>query len=178
MEWNTKGFEWGFFDGKLYLWAEAPESMKEAIQAFILALDGKLYSVSIEPHKRKRSLDANSYYWTLAGKLSSKMGMPNIEIYRQHILDIGDNYEILPIKNEAVEKFTSAWSKNGIGWLTNIIGKSKLDGYTNIMAYYGSSTYDSSQMSRLVDLIIQDCKEQGIETLTPNEVEKLKGEWK
>jgi hypothetical protein len=177
MEWKTNKFSWGFFNGDLFLQAYAPNSMKETFQKFILGQEGKDFAVKIEPYKEKRSNDANAYYWTLAGKLSAKLGIPNVEIYRQHIKDIGDNYEILPIKNEAVDKFTQAWGKNGIGWLTNIIGKSKLEGYTNIMAYYGSSTYDSRQMSRLIDLMVEDCKEQGIETATPEELARLKTEW-
>ncbi|MGB4293600.1 MAG: hypothetical protein WBJ37_12055 [Bacteroidales bacterium] len=177
MEWKTNKFSWGFFNGELFLQAYAPNSMKETFQKFILGQEGKDYTVKIEPYKEKRSNDANAYYWTLAGKLSAKLGISNVEIYRQHIKDIGDNYEILPIRNDAVDKFTQAWQKNGIGWLTSIIGKSKLKGYTNIMAYYGSSTYDSKQMARLIDLMVEDCKLQGIETLTPAEIERMKGAW-
>lgn len=178
MEIQTKGFKWGFFDGKLYLWVEAPDSMKDVIQEFILGLDNdKTYDVSVKPRRKKRSLDSNSYYWVLAGKLSAKLKIPPVEIYRQHIQDIGDNYEIIPIKDDAVEKFSQAWGHNGIGWVTNVIGKSKLPGYTNIMAYYGSSTYDSSSMSALLDLMISDCKEQGIDTITPGEKERLMEQW-
>ena len=135
--------------------------------------EGTYYT--IKPYKEKRSLNANAYYWKLCGKLSHELNIPPIEIYREHIKGIGGNYEVLPLKDEAVDKFREVWELNGMGYVTQVIGKAKLEGYTNIMAYYGSSTYNSKQMSQLIDLMVTDCKEQGIETLTPKELEKLKG---
>ena len=67
-------------------------------------------------------------------------------------------------------------SKNGIGWQTDRF-PSKIEGCTNVILYYGSSTYDSAQMSRLLDLIVYDCKIQGIQTDTPEEIAKLKALW-
>ena len=48
---------------------------------------------------------------------------------------------------------------------------------TNVVLYYGSSTFDQKQMGVLLDLIIADCKQVGVEYLTPEELERLKGEW-
>lgn len=105
------------------------------------------------------------------------MNMKAEEIYKIEIKNIGV-FEILPIKNKAVEKFKQAWQRNGIGWICEEIGKSKIDGYTNLKAYYGSSTYDSKEMSRLIDSIVEDCKLQGIPTDTPEQIEKYKEMWK
>ena len=137
----------------------------------------ELLDIEAKKHREKRSLDANAYCWVLLGKLSEKMNIPASEIYRLEIKDIGV-YEVLPLKDEAVEKFIQAWSKNGIGWLCEIIDKSKLDGYTNLKAYYGSSTYDNKQMSRLIDSIVEDCKMQGIPTDTPEQIARYKEAWK
>ena len=136
-------------------------------------IDGDFYT--LKPYKERRSLDANAYYWKLASELSATLNVSPAEIYRQHIQNIGDNYEILPIKDVAVERFCEAWGHNGVGWSTNSLGRSKIDGYVNVVAYYGSSIYNSKQMAQLIDLMVTDCKEQGIETLTPKELEKLKG---
>lgn len=54
----------------------------------------------------------------------------------------------------------------------------KTAGYVNVMSYYGSSVYEPAQMSRLIDLVVHDCKEFGIETLTPSELARLKEEWR
>jgi hypothetical protein len=137
----------------------------------------ELLDIEAKKHREKRSLDANAYCWVLLGKLAEKMDMKSEEIYKMEIKDIGV-YEVLPIRNEAIQKFIEAWQKNGIGWVCEEIGKSKLQGYTNIKAYYGSSTYDNKQMSRLVDSIVEDCKLQGIETDTPEQIEMYKEMWK
>lgn len=67
--------------------------------------------------------------------------------------------------------------KNGIGWQCEIISKSKIEGYTNLRAYYGSSTYNSVQMSKLIDSIVEDCKMQGIPTDTPEQIQIYKEMW-
>ena len=56
--------------------------------------------------------------------------------------------------------------------------QSKLPGCTNVILYYGSSSYDTEQMSSLIDLLVDDCKAQGIETATPDELARYKEEWK
>ena len=106
----------------------------------------KTKKYEIKEYKEKRSLDANAYAWVLLGKLQDKLHIPKEEIYRDAIRNIG-SYEVIPIKNEAVEKFRQAWSKKGLGWITETT-KSKLDGYTNVIAYYGSSIYDTKEIYR------------------------------
>jgi len=181
LDFNFTKAEWLIDSNGIWLTLQAPESLKEQVQEFILgiknATEEKVYTAEIKPYRKKRSLDANGYYWKLCGELSAKLNIPPVEIYRQHIQNIGNNYEILPLKDEAVEKFCEAWQRNGMGWLTNTLGPSKLEGYTNIMAYYGSSTYDSKQMSQLIDLLVTDCREQGIDTATPEEIERMKQQY-
>lgn len=126
--------------------------------------------------KRKRSLDANAYCWVLMQKLAEKLNITKEEVYREAIKTVG-SYEILPIKEEAVVRFIEAWKHNGLGWVCETT-KSKLDGYVNVLAYYGSSTYDTKEMSRLIDLIVEECKLQEIETMTPEQLSLLKEEWK
>ena len=139
--------------------------------------DGKVYEADLKEYRQKRSLDANAYAWVLLGKLANKVGLPKEDVYRELIRDVGDNYEILPIRNDAVDKWISNWRRKGIGWVCDILGESKLDGYTNVITYYGSSTYDSKQMSTLINLIVDECKQQGIETMTPGELALLMDGW-
>ena len=139
--------------------------------------DGKVYEADLKEHRKKRSLDANAYAWVLLGKLASRVGLSKEDVYREFIKDVGGNYEILPIRNDAVDKWVSNWQSKGIGWVCDILGESKLDGYTNVITYYGSSTYDSLQMSRLINLIQEDCKQYGIEVMTPAELALLMDGW-
>lgn len=133
----------------------------------------KTYEITIDKENKKRSNDANAYYWQLIGQLSAKVKVAPKEIYRSHIKDIGGNYETMPIREDAVETWIKVWESRGIGWCCEIIGESKLRGYMNVICYYGSSVYDTRQMSRLIELCVQDCKEQGIETMTPAELSAL-----
>ena len=139
-------------------------------------LKGSKLSIKAVKYRKKRSLDANGYFWALVDKLASKTNMKKKEIYRNAIKEIGGVSEILCLRNEAVEKFCTNWEKNGIGWQTET-SPSKFENCTNVIIYYGSSTYDSKQMSMLIDSIIQECKQQGIETLTSAELERMKAEW-
>lgn len=132
-------------------------------------------SIEIKKYKNKRSLDANAYMWVLISKLEEKISISKDIIYKDAIRNIGV-YEVIPVKNEAVERFIEAWTKNGLGWVCETT-KSKLEGYTNILAYYGSSTYNTAEMSRLIDFVVQECKQLNIETMTPEQLNILKEEW-
>lgn len=133
-------------------------------------------SVKISKYRAKRSKDANAYCWVLIGKLAEKLNRSPADIYRDAIKDIGGNYEVVCTVNNAVDKLCSSWRRNGIGWQTDTMD-SKLPGCTNVMLYYGSSTYDMAQMSRLINIIVEECKAQGIETRTPDEISKLVSLW-
>ena len=135
----------------------------------------KTKQYEVKEVKRRRSLDSNAYAWVLLGKLQDKLHISKEDIYKSLIKEIG-SYEVIPVKDEAVERFRQAWSKNGLGWITETT-KSKLEGFTNVIAYYGSSSYNTAEMSRLINLIVQECKQQDIETMTPNELKSLLESW-
>jgi hypothetical protein len=78
----------------------------------------------LKEYKPRRSLDSNAYCWLLLGKLQDTLKIPKEDIYKSLIKEIG-SYEIVPVKDEAVDRFRTAWSKNGLGWITETM-KSKL----------------------------------------------------
>ena len=138
----------------------------------------KDYDVIIKPHRRKRSLDSNSYLWVLLDKLAKVLRSTSEEIYRQYVHDYGV-FEIVPIKEAAIERWIQNWKSKGVGWICEDIGACRnTPGYHNIKSFYGSSTYTTDEMSRLLDAVIEDCKAQGIETLPPDEIEHMKLLWK
>lgn len=143
----------------------------------IPALGQKQYVVEVKEHRKRRSLDANAYFWVLADKLSAANGLTKEEVYKNAIRDISGVSDTVCVLNESVEKVRQGWQKHGLGWQTEEY-PSKLEGCTNVILYYGSSAYDSAQMSRLIDNIVQDCKAVGIETMTPAELESLKAGWR
>lgn len=134
-------------------------------------------SLKIGKFKQKRSLDANAYCWTLIGKIAEKTNVPKEEVYREAIRGIGGNYDVVCIKEDAADSLRNAWERNGIGWQTEVM-LSKLAGCTNVLLYYGSSTYDTEQMSRLISNIQQDCASLGIEVKSQEEIDSLLKNWR
>ena len=138
--------------------------------------DKEKLSIEIKPYRERRSLDANAYFWVLCDKLAEKLRKSKTEVYRELIRDIGGVSETVCVVNSAVERFCANWQAKGLGWQTET-AESKIEGCTNVTVYFGSSTFDRDQMARLLDLTIQECREQGIPTETPEEIARLKSLW-
>lgn len=141
--------------------------------AIVRKMKPKAYDLAVKEHRKKRSLDANAYAWVLIGKLAAAMRVTPTEVYINAIQNIGGNYEVIPIREEAVDKFIEVWKKQGLGWPCVDMGPSKIPGYRNLRANYGSSTYDTRQMSILIDSLIQDCKALEIETLSEEKLSTM-----
>ena len=137
----------------------------------------RLYDLEVKEHRKKRSLDANAYAWVLINKIADALRITPKEIYRQAIQNVGGNYEILPVKAEAAEHFKQVWEAQGLGWPCVDMGKSKIDGYRNLRAYYGSSTYSTTQMAQLIDILLQDCRALDIEVKSDEEIASIMGAW-
>lgn len=131
--------------------------------------------IEIKKHRKRRSLDANAYAWVLIGKIAEKMHIDRAEVYRNAIRAIGGTSTIVCIQDKALDVLLEGWQSRGIGWQAETM-PSKVEGCTNVILYYGSSTYDTLQMSLLIDHIVQDAKALGIETLTPRELEEMLGQ--
>ena len=98
------------------------------------------------------------------------------EGYKSYIKEIGGNNEMLNVKTEAVERLTREWQRNGLGYVIDVI-ENYDNGFSDVILYYGSHTYNQAQMNRLISLIVQDCKEYGIETESPAELQRLVDAW-
>ena len=137
----------------------------------------KLYDLEVKEHRQKRSLDANAYALVLIHKLAAAMSLKPVEVYLNAVLNVGDNYTPMCVREQDVDRFIKSWESNGLGWPVRDLGYSQVPGCRNLMAYHGSSTYDTAQMSRLIDGLVQDCKALDIETLSPEKLEALKEAW-
>lgn len=168
LRWNTD---------KEGTWLCALVSQEDAMFALENFDQGKEYDLEIKKAKtKKRSLDSNAYCWVLMDKLAAYYRVPVTEVYKNFVREIGGNSEIVCMLEKAVDTFCKSWERNGLGWQTEVM-PSKIEGCQNVKVYYGSSTYDTVQMSRLIDLVVQECKDAGIETLPPDELNNLLGQW-
>ena len=128
---------------------------------------------AIEPYKEKRSLSANAYFWKLADDLASVLKITKEEVYKRAIYHVG-KFQVLEAKTEEIaQSFCNRWCMNGLGWYA-YCDKEKP---TTIYMYYGSSVYNSKEMSRLIDFVADECRRQGIETRPQWEVDAMLTEW-
>jgi len=131
---------------------------------------GKSLDVEIKPHREKRSQDSNGYLWALLGKMAAALNTSKDELYL-HMLKRYGKYTYAIVKTEAVEMFTSMYR------LTEEVGKTKNGEGTQLLCYFGSSLYDSKEMATLINGVVSEAKEIGIETMTPSEIEQMNSQW-
>lgn len=149
------------------------EDMEKAIQGI---KEGKKYDLDIKEDKGKRTMDANAYMWVLLDKLAKKLSTTKHELYIEFVKRVGCS-EIVPIKDVALTEYIRKWNSIGLGWFCEVMRESKFEGFTTVMCYYGTSVYNSVDMWRLTNEIIDECKPLGIETKTPKELESLMERW-
>ena len=166
----------GQFGGQSWLMLKILPECKNKVLGFLENKKEGIYQAELKPFRHKRSLDANAYCWVLLDKLSVAMKRPKVELYRSFIPDIGGNCTAVTIPKQEAEALRRGWERDGLGWVTEEM-KCVYPGYTTVLFYTGSSDYDSAQMSRLIDLVVQECKAQGIETMTPEQLLRLKENW-
>ena len=139
--------------------------------------DCEKLTVNVEPFKQKRSLEANAYCWTLLHKIAAVTKKKAEDLYREYVKDFGV-CEIVPIRKDALDRWHKIWTSKGYGWITEDMGECRtIKGYHNVKCFYGSSSYNTLEMSRLIDAIVMDCKDLGIETATPAEIERMIEIW-
>ncbi|MBR1456209.1 MAG: hypothetical protein IJ594_03490 [Oscillospiraceae bacterium] len=127
---------------------------------------GKDVNVDIKLWRPKRSGAANRYMWVLVDRIAKNQHLTKNEVYRKEITEIGGVSDVLLMADEAVERFCKQWEANGLGWQTEVILLG--DGRSNVIAYYGSSTFDRDQMTQLIENLIFEAEQLGIDTDTPD----------
>lgn len=135
-------------------------------------------SIKVEKHRKKRSLDANAYCWVLCDKIAKTLSNESIitkeEVYKDAIEQIG-TFEPLIIEEKAYENFKRIWQGQGLGFIVQEV--SKQNKCIKLHCYYGSSTYNTKEMSLLINYIVDLAKSLDMETKTENEINSLINSW-
>lgn len=116
-------------------------------------------------HKRK-TLSQNAYAWVLINEIANKINKSKEQVYLQMLKDYGQRTEILlkaDVKVKTYFKYYEAVSK---------IKKDDME-FIEYHLYKGSSQFDSKEMSIFIDGIVEEAKQLGIQTMTPNEIRKM-----
>lgn len=151
---------------------DIPPEHRGTVMKFLRTKKDRPYDLTIKEHRKKRSNDANAKLWALIGELAVILRLPPEEIYQGYIPDVGGNYRIVPVRPGDIKAFSEDWCKDHIGRMADDMGpcmSKDLQGYHNLKLYRGSSEYDRATFSRLLELVMQDCRQLGIETLSERE---------
>lgn len=144
-------------------------------------LVGHRITAEIKKWRKRRSLDANKYYWELAGKLAQHFDLDNIQLH-----------------NTMLRRYSEPWfSEDGDLQTWFIPADVDIDHfrdlhfgimetgiqmqeqtYIKVYLLLPSHLMDSKQMSRLIDGVVGECKAAGIETIPPDELERLLNSWR
>ena len=130
-------------------------------------------SIEVKKWRKKRSLDANAYCWVLLSKLATVHNSSKEEIYEEMLRRYGepykddDGYITITVKSSVdMDKIDGHWL---------LIKESEK--WKSYMMVKGSSEYETAEMARFIDGVVSECKESGIETLTPDELNQMKNAW-
>lgn len=154
--------------GRFRVTFESTEDISKQLES----ITDKLLNITAKLFRNKRSRDANSYSWVLMQKIVETIKSDKWSVY----LDMLGRYGVFThiiVRPGVVDRVISEWRtvKN--------LGEVTVSGQTGIQlqCYFGSSTYDTKEMSVFIEGIVSECHELGIETATPEELDRMKKEW-
>lgn len=148
----------------------------------LLALEfdaDKEYELIIRDYKEKRSLRANAYSWALTDKLAEKLLVAGVklskeEMHAEMIYRYGQA-ETTAEGNPVIVFMLDEVKATDYYPYAKEIGQGRLSGKpaTQWRIYRGSHSYNRAEMALFINGIVEECKEQGIETRTPDEIARM-----
>ena len=116
--------------------------------------------------KEPRSLDQNAYYWALLNRLARMLGYPADELHEWMLRNYGVHDVVLVEVNVPLGEYFDHYDVLMAGWINGRL-------YNHVRVFKGSSKMDTTEFSHLLNGLIQECKQQGIETRTPAEIARM-----
>lgn len=115
-------------------------------------------NIKVVKHREKRSLDANKMLWACIGDIAGAVGADKWDIYLQVLRSYG-KYTYIVVKENAVDAVKAQWRE------CEVIGDMIVNGQraVQMLCYFGSSTYNTQEFSRLLNGVIYEMKEVGLE---------------
>lgn len=125
--------------------------------------------IMAKPFKKKRSLDANAYFWVLCDKIAKRLGSDKWTIYLLQLSKYGV-FADLEVKTQALQMLRDKFR------YVEVLQENEES--CKVRCYFGSSTYNTHEMSDLLNGTVGDAEGLGIETITPAEKERMLALWK
>lgn len=134
-------------------------------------ITGKILRLTAKQWKERRSLDSNAYMWLLTSKIAQATGSSREFEHKRQLLEFGilDSVEGSPIvitlhKKVDIDLVDGYWK----------FYKASSDGcFNSYMRIKPTHEYDSREMSDFLEHVVEEAKELGIETATPEELERM-----
>lgn len=144
-------------------------------------LEGKDLDIKATQHREKRTMTQNAYYWVLIAKLAAKLRISTARLHNLKLREVAPPFVIdgkiamqpIPDTDKAANELLEATTFHLKPTSGIIVGNDNAI-YRWYVVLRGSSTFDTQEMTRLLDSLIEDCKVFGIETLTPDELAKMR----
>lgn len=127
-------------------------------------------SIKIDKYREKRSLNANNYAWKLLTEIGNVLRSSKDEVYLEMLKRYGQSEIISVLAHIPISEYVKYCEE---------AGESTLNGklFKHYKVYKGSSEFDTREMSIFLDGVVSEAQELGIDTMTPNEIAKLKSLW-
>lgn len=148
-----------------------PRGLFDKLKDFLVDFD-------LKKHRDKRSLTANNFAWVLIDKIAAEMHLRKTEVYLNEIKEIGGITTCVAVRDDIVDEYIEAWKRGHIGrdaWV--VPSREDKPGWSVVKIRLGSSDFDTDQMHTLISNLIQQAEELGIPTISPEEEQKMIGNW-
>ena len=140
-------------------------------------LKEKIIRIDLKKFSPKRSRDANALCWALCSDIGKAMNPPlkKEDVYRMAIRAVGV-YTDVEVKTWDVDTLIGRWSSHGEGWIADVIDDAGI-GRKKVFLYYGSSTYDTQALSKLIDYLVDEAQQMEIPIPARREQEEMLKQW-
>lgn len=144
---------------------------RDAVEA-CSELQNILLQVKAVKYRKKRSVDANALLWKCLTEMAAKLNCDKWEVYLQELKHFGKCVP-LTIQKDALEVFKQTWRE------IEIVGEFEAYGQkmVSLICYFGSHLYNTEEFSRLLNGVIQDMKDMGLQPPPSEDMRRSLEEW-
>ena len=145
---------------------------QSAIESLVALQGIEKLSIKAVKHRERRSLDANALLWLCLGKIADALRSDKWEVYLQMLKRYG-KFTYICVKPNVVDAVKAQWRE------CEVIGNVDINGQeaVQMLCYFGSSTFNTQEFSVLLDGVISEMREMGLETPASEDMRRALEQW-
>lgn len=140
----------------------------------VLSQESKEWTITISKPKKHRTTRANAFLWALCADIGGAINNSKEQVYRDLVKRKGV-FDYVVLRPDAVGRFIAVWGERGIGYFTEQV-ECGIDNAVQLLAYYGTSSYNTAEMARVIDEAVAEAMELGI-PIKENELAEIREGW-